>query len=78
MLITDADKQPLCGVNTTKLLSNNVIKDSQGRTIIVTSNIRNSTNDLYEIGYRRRLKPNDFGYFPAELIETQIKSVNNI
>ena len=78
VLITDADKQPLCGVNTTKLLSNNVIKDSQGRTIIVTSNIRNSTNDLYEIGYRRRLKPNDFGYFPAELIETQIKSVNNI
>jgi hypothetical protein len=77
-LTTDADKQPLCGVNTTKLLSNNVIKDSQGRTIIVTSNIRNSTNDLYEIEYRRRLKPNDFGYFPAELIETQIKSVNNI
>ena len=78
VIVTDADKQPLCGVNTNQLLSNNVIKDSQGRTIIVTSNIKNTTNDLYEIAYRRRLKPNDFGYFSAKLIETKIKSVNNI
>lgn len=76
--VTNADKQPICGVNTNFLLQNNVIKDSKGRTIIVTSNIRNSRNGLYEMSYRRRLKPNDFGYIPESLIETKIKSVNNI
>lgn len=76
--VTNADKQPICGVNTNLLLQNNVIKDSKGRTIIVTSNIRNSRNGLYEMSYRRRLKPNDFGYIPESLIETKIKSVNNV
>lgn len=76
--VTNADKQPICGVNTNSLLENNVIKDEKGRTIIVTSNIRNSRNGLYEISYRRRLKPNDFGYISESLIETKIKSVNNI
>ena len=77
-ITTGADKQPLCGVDTNKLLENNVMKNEKGETIIVTSNKKNTTNDLYEIEYRRRLKPNDFGFFAAELIETQIKSVNNI
>jgi len=75
--VTGADKQPLCGVNTNSLLSNNVIKDAQARTIIVTSNVKNSRNGLYEVSYKRRLKPNDFGYFQESLIETKIKSVNN-
>jgi hypothetical protein len=75
---TNADEQPLCGIDTNRLLENNVIKDNQRRTIIVNKNIKNTTNNLYDMAYRRRLKPNDFGYFPAKLIEKQIKSVNNI
>ena len=77
-LTTDAGKQPLCGVNTNQLLQNNVMRDSQKRTIIVTLNKFNNATELYDIGHRRRLKPNDFGYFSAKLIETKIKSVNNI
>ena len=76
--VEGSDKQPLCGVNTNTLLENNVIKDSEGRTIIVTSNIRNSRNGLYETSHKRRLKPGDFGFIPANLIETKSKSVNNI
>jgi hypothetical protein len=77
-ITTNSDQQPLCGVSTNQLLENNVMKNEKGETIIVTSNIKNTTNNLYDIAYRRRLKPNDFGYFPKELIEKQIKSVNNI
>ena len=77
-LTTDAGKQPLCGVNTNQLLQNNVMRDEKGRTIIVTLNKFNNATELYDIGYRRRLKPNDFGHFSEDLIETQIKSVNNI
>lgn len=75
--VTSMDKQPLCGINTNKLLENNVIKDNQGRTIIVNSNVRDSRNGLYDISYKRRLKPSDFGYIPESLISTHTKSVNN-
>jgi hypothetical protein len=77
-ITTNSDQQPLCGVSTNQLLENNVMKNEKGETIIVNKNIKNTTNNLYDIAYRRRLKPNDFGYFPKELIEKQIKSVNNI
>ncbi|GAH17752.1 unnamed protein product, partial [marine sediment metagenome] len=78
VIITNAGGQPLCGVSTNKLLQNNVMRDEKGRTIIVTLNKFNNATELYDTEHRRRLKPNDFGYFPANLIETQIKSVNNI
>ncbi len=72
------DRDPICTVATSQLIKNNVIKDAQGRTIIVTKNIKSSRDGLYDIEYKRRLKPNDFGFFPESTIQTHTTSVNNI
>jgi len=76
--VTGRDRDPICSVTTAQLIKNNVIKDAQGRTIIATKNIKSSRDGFYDIEYKRRLKPNDFGFFPASLIETRITNVNNI
>ena len=47
-------------------------------TDIATKNIKSSRDGFYDIKYKRRLKPNDFGFFPASLIETRTTNVNNI
>lgn len=75
--ISGRDAQPICGIATAELLKNNVIKDAEGRTIIVTSNIKNSRDNLYEISYRRRLKQGDFGFIPLNLIRKETLSENN-
>lgn len=75
--VSGRDAQPICGVATAQILKNNVIKDAQGRTIIVTSNKKSSRDDLYEISYRRRLKQGDFGFIPLNLIRKQTLSENN-
>ena len=76
--VTGRDRDPICTVSTSQLIKNNVIKDNEGRTIIVTKNVKSSRDGLYDIEYKRRLKPNDFGFFPASTIQTHITSVNNI
>lgn len=76
--VTGRDRDAICTVTTAQLIKNNVIKDAQGRTIIATKNIKSSRDGFYDIEYKRRLKPNDFGFFPASLIETRITNVNNI
>ena len=38
----------------------------------------NNIFGLYDVEYKRRLKPNDFGFFPESTIETHTTSVNNI
>ena len=76
--VTGRDRDPICTVTTAQLIKNNVIKDAQGRTIIATKNIKSSRDGFYDIEYKRRLKPNDFGFFPASLIETRTTNVNNI
>ena len=76
--VTGRDRDPICAVSTSQLIKNNVIKDNEGRTIIVTKNVKSSRDGLYDIEYKRRLKPNDFGFFPESTIQTHITSVNNI
>jgi hypothetical protein len=76
--VTGRDRDPICTVSTSQLIKNNVIKDNEGRTIIVTKNVKSSRDGLYDIEYKRRLKPNDFGFFPESTIQTHITSVNNI
>ena len=76
--VTGRDRDPICTVSTSQLIKNNVIKDNAGRTIIVTKNVKSSRDGLYDIEYKRRLKPNDFGFFPESKIETHTTSVNNI
>ena len=76
--VTGRDRDPICTVSTSQLIKNNVIKDNEGRTIIVTKNVKSSRDGLYDIEYKRRLKPNDFGFFPESTIQTHTTSVNNI
>jgi hypothetical protein len=76
--VTGRDRDSICTVSTSQLIKNNVIKDNEGRTIIVTKNVKSSRDGLYDIEYKRRLKPNDFGFFPESTIQTHITSVNNI
>jgi hypothetical protein len=61
--------QPICGVDTNVLIENNVIRDYEGRSIIVTKNLRQSQDGLYDIEYRRRMQNNDFGFVASDLIE---------
>ena len=75
--VTNTGKQPICGFNTLKLLENNVIKDSEGRNIIVTKNIKNVRTGLYEIEYKRKLVAGDFGYVPDAFIQSKFESKNN-
>ena len=66
-------KQPICGVNSNDLINNNVILDQKGRNIIITKNIRQSQDGLYDIEYRKRLDTGDFGFVGESLIE--VKSI---
>ena len=68
-------KQPICGVNSNDLINNNVILDQNGRNIIITKNIRQSQDGLYDIEYRKRLEAGDFGFVKQDLID--VKSVES-
>ena len=68
-------KQPICGVNSNDLINNNVILDQNGRNIIITKNIRQSQDGLYDIEYRKRLQSGDFGFVKQDLID--VKSVES-
>ncbi len=68
-------KQPICGVNSNDLINNNVILDQKGRNIIITKNIRQSQDGLYDIEYRKRLEAGDFGFVNQDLIN--VKSVES-
>mgnify|MGYP003147458763 CR=1 FL=1 len=69
-------KQPICGVNSNDLINNNVILDQNGtRNIIITKNIRQSQDGLYDIEYRKRLQAGDFGFVDQNLID--VKSVES-
>ena len=68
-------KQPICGVNSNDLINNNVILDQNTRNIIITKNIRQSQDGLYDIEYRKRLQSGDFGFVKQDLID--VKSVES-
>jgi len=68
-------KQPICGVNSNDLINNNVILDQNTRNIIITKNIRQSQDGLYDIEYRKRLEAGDFGFVKQDLID--VKSVES-
>ena len=72
-IVKGRGKQPICGVNTNVLIANNVITDNNdnGRKIIITKNIRQSQDGLYDIEYRKRLESGDFGYVSPNLINTK-------
>jgi len=70
-IIKSRGKQPICGVDTNVLIQNNVVLDEKGRKIIVTKNIRQSQDGLYDIEYRKRLQKGDFGFVSSDLINTK-------
>jgi len=68
-IVRERGAQPICGVDTNVLIENNVIRDYEGRSIIVTKNLRKSQDGLYDIEYRRRMQESDFGFVGSDLIE---------
>ncbi len=66
--VKNRGKQPICGINSNELIKNNVIRDDEGRPIIVTKNIRQSQDGLYDIEYSRKIQDNDFGFVKPNLI----------
>jgi hypothetical protein len=50
-------------------------KKEDGRNIIITKNIRQSQDGLYDIEYRKRLEAGDFGFVDQDLID--VKSVES-
>jgi hypothetical protein len=75
-IVKNRGKQPICGVNSNELLTNNVIRDDESRPIIVTKNLRQSQDGLYDIEYRRKVQAGDFGYVSDDLIETTKVNIN--
>ena len=75
-IVKNRGKQPICGVNSNELLTNNVIRDDESRPIIVTKNLRQSQDGLYDIEYRRKVQAGDFGYVSGDLIETTKVNIN--
>ena len=69
-IVKNRGKHPICGENSNELLTNNVIRDDEGRPIIVTKNLRQSQDGLYDIEYRRKVQEGEFGYVPEDLIIT--------
>ena len=69
-IVKNRGKQPICGENSNELLTNNVIRDDEGKPIIVTKNLRQSQDGLYDIEYRRKVQDGDFGYVSEDLITT--------
>ena len=76
--VTDRGKDRICKDDTNKLINNNIAKDSKGRTIVITKNIRGADN-ANDIEYKRRLFDGDFGYMADSFFNVRIVSdVNNI
>ena len=77
--VTGRGPDKICGNDTNKLIDNNIALDSQGRTIIVTKNIRNSSDGQVDIEYKRRLFEGDFGFMTNNNIKkTVTNNINNI
>jgi hypothetical protein len=76
-IVKNRGKQPICGENSNELLTNNVIRDDEGKPIIVTKNLRQSQDGLYDIEYRRKVQDGDFGYVSEDLITTVKTNVSS-
>ncbi len=77
--VTDRGRDRICLEDTNLLINNNVAKDSQGRTIITTKNIRNASDNSVDIQYKRRLFEGDFGFMTEDVIKkTVTNNINNI
>ena len=77
--VTGRGKDRICGEDTNKLIQNNVARDQNGRTIIVTKNIKNNSDESYDIEYKRRLRVGDFGFIDNFFIEKkEVINVGNI
>ena len=77
--VTGRGKDKICGEDTNKLIFNNVANDQNGRTIVVTKNIRNNADGSVDIEYKRRLQEGDFGYISSAFINKKVVvNVGNI
>jgi hypothetical protein len=77
--VTGRGKDRICGDDTNELINNNIAKDSKGKTIVVTKNIRDTSDNSVEIEYKRRLFEGDFGYINDQVIgKTITNNINNI